>query len=57
MVILGDDFWGTFTTGPLGDHVRITVERHTKPFRMETTDQRGNSRPNGTMGDIGSIER
>ena len=25
MVILGDDFWGTFTTGPLGDHVSITV--------------------------------
>ena len=57
MAILGDDFWGTFTTGPLGDHVRITVERQTKPFRMETTDQRGNARPNGTMGDIGSIER
>lgn len=57
MAILGDDFWGTFTTGPLGDHVRITVERHTKPFRMETTDQRGNARPNGTMGDIGAIER
>ncbi len=27
MVRLGDDFWGTFTTGPLGDHVHITVER------------------------------
>ncbi len=57
MAILGDDFWGTFTTGPLGNHVRITVTRNTKPFRMETTDQRGNARPNGTMGDIGSIER
>jgi hypothetical protein len=57
MVILGDDFWGTFTTGPLGNHVRITVERNTKPFRMETTDQLGHGRPNGTMGDIGSIER
>jgi hypothetical protein len=57
MAILGDDFWGTFTTGPLGDHVSITVERQTKPFRMETTDQRGNVRPNGTRGDIGAIER
>jgi hypothetical protein len=57
MAILGDDFWDTFTTGPLGTHVRITVERNTKPFRMETTDQRGNARPNGTMGDIGAIER
>ena len=57
MAILGDDFWGTFTTGPLGDHVSITVERNTKPFRMETTDQLGHSRPNGTMGDIGAIER
>ena len=57
MAILGDDFWGTFTTGPLGDHVSITVTRNTKPFRMESTDQRGNARPNGTMGDIGAIER
>ena len=57
MAILGDDFWGTFTSGPLGDHVHITVLRQTKPFRMETTDQLGNARPNGTMGDIGAIER
>ena len=57
MAILGDDFWGTFTTGPLGDHVYITVTRNTRPFRMETTDQLGNARPNGTLGDIGAIER
>jgi len=57
MAILGDDFWDTFTTGPLGSHVSITVSHNTKPFRMETTDQRGNARPNGTLGDIGAIER
>ncbi len=57
MAILGDDFWDTFTSGPLGDHVHITVQRQTRPFRMETTDQLGHSRPNGTLGDIGSIER
>lgn len=57
MAILGDDFWGTFTTGPLGDHVSITVERQTRTFRMESTDQLGNARPRGTMGDIGAIER
>jgi hypothetical protein len=57
MAILGDDFWDTFTTGPLGDHVRITVNHSTRPFRMETTDQLGHARPNGAMGDIGAIER
>jgi hypothetical protein len=57
MVILGDDFWGTFTNGLLGDHVRITVERTTNQFRMATTDQLGAARPKGTMGDIGAIER
>ncbi len=56
-VRLGDDFWGTFTTGPLGDHVRITVETRTKTFRPEATDQLGRARPRGTMGDIGAIER
>ena len=57
MVKLGDDFWGTFTTGPLGDHVRITVERQTKSFHMESLDRLGNARPRGAMGDIGAIER
>ena len=57
MVILGDDFWDTFTSGPLGDNIHITISHNTKPFRMETTDQRGNARPNGTTGDIGAIER
>jgi len=57
MVILGDDFWGTFTSGPLGSHVVLTVETTTTTHRMEPRDQRGNSRPRGTLGDIGAIER
>jgi len=57
MVRLGDDFWGTVTSGPLGDHVAISVSRTTKSFHMESVDQRGNSRPLGGTGDIGAIER
>jgi len=57
MVRLGDDFWGTFTSGPLGDNVRITVSRQTKSFHMEGVDQLGNMRPRGATGDIGAIER
>jgi len=57
MAGLNDDFWGTFTTGPLGDHVSITVERFTKTFHMETSDQLGNARPRSALGDIGAIER
>jgi hypothetical protein len=57
MVILGDEFWGTFTTGPLGNYVLITVARRTESFRMEGVDQLGNVRPRGGMGDIGAIEK
>ena len=57
MAILGDDFWGTFSTGPLGPNVRITIQRETKAFSLVGNDQRGNSRPSGTSGDIGAIER
>ncbi|MCK7462270.1 MAG: hypothetical protein MZU84_09475 [Sphingobacterium sp.] len=57
MVILGDDFWGTFTTGPLGDHVNITVSRSTEMFHMEGQDQLGVTRPRNSTGDIGAIER
>ncbi|OGD15983.1 MAG: hypothetical protein A2W20_07615 [Candidatus Aminicenantes bacterium RBG_16_66_30] len=57
MVILGDDFWGTFTSGPLGSHVVLTVQTTTTTHRMEPSDQRRNSRPRGTLGDIGAIER
>jgi hypothetical protein len=57
MAILGDDFWGTFTTGALGSHVHITVTRQEKTFHMEGQDQLGSARPRGAMGDIGAIER
>jgi len=57
MVILGDDFWGTFTSGPLGSHVSITVQRESESFRLVTTDQLGKARPSGGLGDIGAIER
>jgi hypothetical protein len=57
MATLNDDFWGTFTSGPLGDHVRITVGTQTKTFHMEGFDQLGAARPRGGMGDIGAIEK
>jgi len=57
MVILGDDFWGTFTTGPLGSNVSITVSRSTEMFHMEGEDQLGATRPRNSTGDIGAIER
>jgi hypothetical protein len=57
MAGLNDDFWGTFTSGPLGDHVNITVARQTRTFHMEREDQLGNARPRNSTGDIGAIER
>jgi hypothetical protein len=57
MAILNDDFWGTFTSGPLGSHVVITVARDTKTFHLEGEDQLGVARPRGGLGDIGAIER
>jgi hypothetical protein len=56
-VVLGDDFWNTFTSGPVGDHCVITVTRTTDGFKMATDDQLRATRPRGTMGDIGAIER
>ena len=56
MAILGDDFWATFSSGPIGN-VRLTIGSQTKSFHMESTDQLGNSRPRGAMGDIGAIEK
>ena len=55
---LGDDFWGSFPSGPLGDNV--TMHIHTTqygPVRLIGSDQLGNPRPYGPMGDIGAIER
>ena len=56
-VVLGDDFWDSFTTGPVGDHVAITVTRTPDGFKMETADQLVAARPKGAKGDIGAIER
>lgn len=56
MVILGDDFWETFTSGPLGN-VTIAVDVDTYQHSMVQTDQLGRTRPRGASGDIGAIER
>jgi len=56
-VVLGDDFWDSFTTGPVGGHVSITVTRTPKGFNMASDDQLVAARPKGTKGDIGAIER
>jgi hypothetical protein len=57
MVKLGDDFWGSFTSGPLGSHVRISVARQSKSIRMQDVDELGTARPRNGLGDIGAIER
>jgi hypothetical protein len=56
-VILGDDFWGTFTAGHLGNNVTINVTREILSVRPVNSDQRGRSRPYGLMSDIGAIEK
>jgi hypothetical protein len=56
MIILGDDFWGTFHSGALGNVV-MSVDETTTQHRMEPSDQRGTARPKGATGDIGAIER
>jgi hypothetical protein len=55
---LGDDFWGSYTSGPLGDNVTMHVQT-TKygPVHLIGSDQLGNLRPYGPMGDVGAIER
>jgi hypothetical protein len=57
VVALGDDFWGTFTTVTLSDTAQMTVDRQTSKYSLTSADQRGVSRPAGTLGDIGAIER
>ncbi len=57
MAGLNDDFWGTFTTGPLGSHLQITISRETKQFGLTSIDQLGAVRPAGGLGDIGAIEK
>jgi hypothetical protein len=55
--VLADDFWGSFTTGPVGDHCTIIVTRTSDTFWRESQDQVKAARPNGAAGDIGAIER
>jgi len=55
---LGDGFWGSFATGPLGDNVTMHVNTtQYGPVGLTGSDQLGKPRPNGPMGDIGAIER
>lgn len=55
---LGDGFWGSFANGPLGDNVTMHVNTtQYGPVQLIGSDQLGNPRPYGPMGDIGAIER
>ena len=54
---LGDNFWATYTTGPISDNVSITVNTTNLSAQLGTTDQQGNARPKGGLGDIGAIEK
>ncbi|HYD16802.1 MAG TPA: hypothetical protein VEB03_02235 [Candidatus Nanoarchaeia archaeon] len=56
-VNLGDDFWDTFTTGPLCANETITVTRTNEQVTSLTSDQLGQARPRGTLGDVGAVER
>ena len=48
---------GSFTSGPVGGTLRLTVGRETQTYQLVATDQRGGARPAGIAGDIGAIER
>jgi len=55
---LGDGFWGSFPSGPLGDNVTMQVNTaEYGPVPLTGTDQLGTLRPYGPMGDIGAIEK
>jgi hypothetical protein len=54
---LGDNFWATYSTGPTSDNVSITVTTTTDSAKLIGTDQRGNVRPKGGLGDVGAIEK
>lgn len=55
---LGDGFWGSFASGPLGDNVTMHVNTtQYGPVQLIGSDQLGNPRPYGPKGDIGAIER
>ena len=54
---LGDAFWGSYQTGPIGDNVSITVTKKNQTVQLITTDQQGHNRPSGGLGDVGAIEK
>ncbi len=56
MVKLGDEFWSSFSDGPLGNVV-MTVGSQTNIATLASEDQLGNPRPHGSLGDIGAVER
>ncbi|WP_242344588.1 pre-peptidase C-terminal domain-containing protein [Anaeromyxobacter terrae] len=53
---LGDGFWGTFRSGPVGNEW-ITIQRASSTFGHVATDQTGKARPSGALVDIGAIEK
>ena len=54
---LGDNFWGTYATGPVSDNVNLTVQTNQQSAQLITFDQKGNARPKAGLGDIGAIEK
>ena len=57
-VRLGDDFWGTLSAGPFGEHVVVTVNPAlVGPIERSATDQLGASRLLERWGSIGAVVR
>jgi len=57
MVILGDEFWGTFSTGRLGANLTLAITRVRRTYVPEPYDQTGKPRPGGGLVDCSSIEQ
>lgn len=53
---LNDDFWGTFSSGLLGDYLWMTMVNSQQTISLSGLDQLGQSRPQGGGGDIGAVE-
>lgn len=53
---LNDDFWGTFSSGLLGDSLWLTMVNSRQTISLSGLDQLGQSRPQGGGGDIGAVE-
>lgn len=56
-VKLGEEFWGTFNSGSVGDNVWMNTRRDIRTILVNKIDQLNNSRPYGDRVDIGAIER